>query len=361
MLSETEKRYAQIEREALALTWACDHFHEYITGLTIDLETDHKPLIQVLQTKPIDELSPRLQRFRLRLMRYDYKIMYTPGKELVVADALSRNFSKKAHTPVDSELAEETETHVNLIVTSLPVKPYFLDEIQIEQGKDEICSQLREYYLHGWPHRNKVPKEMLPYYQYRFEISYSQGFLLRGSRLIIPKSLQSKCLDLIHQGHLGIVKCRSRAKSSVWWLGLSTQIENLIRNCHTCVESRTNTVEPFIKDAFPERAWQKIALDLFKLNKWYLIVTDYFSRFFEIFALSSLTETAIISNLKQLFSRYGIPEVVRSDNGPQFQSEFKKFASEYDFKHITSSPYFARSNGCIEAAVKIAKSLLKKK
>lgn len=360
LLSETERRYAQIEKEALALTWACDHFHEYITGLCINLETDHKPLLQVLQTKPIDELSPRLQRFRLRLMRYEYKIFYIPGKELLVADALSRNFLDKTHIPVDNELAEETEAHISLIVTSLPVKPYFLDQIKVEQENDEICKKLREYYLHGWPQKNKVSKEMLPYYQYRFEISHSQGFLLRGARLIIPKLLQSKCLDLIHQGHLGIVKCRSRAKGSIWWLGLSSQIENLIRNCPTCVENRTNAVEPFIRDSFPERAWQKIALDLFKFNKWYLIVTDYFSRFFEIFPLSSLTETAIISNLKQLFSRYGIPEIVRSDNGPQFQSEFKNFASKYDFKHITSSPYFAQSNGCIEAAVKIAKNLLKK-
>lgn len=70
-----------------------------------------------------------------------------------------------------------------------------------------------------------------------------------------------------------------------------------------------------------------------------------------------MTELVIINKLKQLFSRYGIPEIVRSDNGLQFQSEFKKFSCEYDFKHITSSPYFAQTNGCVEAAVKIAKNL----
>lgn len=360
LLSETEKRYAQIEKEALALTWACDHFSEYITGLTVFLETDHKPLVQILQTKPLDELSPRLQRFRMRIMRYDYKVYYTPGKDLVVADALSRNFPEGSVIPHDNELSEETEAHVQFVVQSLPVKSYFLDEIKAEQSTDNICNLLKKYCQQGWPQKSKLSDELLPYYQYRFEISYLKDFLLKGARLIIPYTLQRKCLELIHQGHLGIVKCRAKAKTSVWWLGLSTQIENMIRNCPVCIENKSNNVEPFVKEKFPERAWQKIALDLFKLEKWYLIVTDYFSRFFEIFPLTSLTECVIIEKLKQLFSRYGIPETVRSDNGPQFQTDFKRFAATYDFQHITSSPHFPQSNGCVEAAVKIAKNLLKK-
>lgn len=149
-------------------------------------------------------------------------------------------------------------------------------------------------------------------------------------------------------------------QNSIWWVGLSTQIENVIRNCPQCVENRTNPVETFVKDTFPDRPWQKIALDLFKADHWYLIVTDYYSRFFEIFKLKTMTEGVIILKMKELFSRYGIPEIVRSDNGPQFQNEFRKFSLEYDFKHITSSPYFPKSNGCVEAAVKCAKSLIKK-
>lgn len=361
LLSKTEQRYAQIEREGLALTWACEKFSEYVSGIKILLETDHKPLVQVLQTKPIDELTPRLQRFRLRLMRYDYEIYYVPGKELVVADALSRKFADDK-LPDDDELALETDIFVNLITTSFEVKPYFLEKIKFEQNNDSVCQTLREFIRDGWPkNKNKVSQDLKPYFQYRFEISECDGYLLRGNRLIIPNSLQEKCLSFIHQGHLGIVKCRARARSAVWWLGLSTEIENLVRNCPECVEHRINKKEPFVKEPFPERPWQKVGIDLFKLDcHWYLIVVDYFSRYFEIFKLSSLTEKVIITKLKDLFSRFGIPEVVRSDNGPQFQSEFKQFAENYDFKHVTSSPYFSQSNGCVEAAVKIVKNLLKK-
>lgn len=360
LLSDTEQRYAQIEREALALAWAADKFSEYVTGIPILFQTDHRPLIQVLQTKPIDELTPRLQRFRIRLMRYDYKIYYSPGKDLVVADALSRNFSANQEKPIENELANEIEAHVRLVVQSVQVKPYFLEEIKIEQAKDATLLKIKEFTKTGWPNKNTLSNDLIQYYPYRDEISFSDGFLLRNLRIIIPPSLQLKCLNFIHQGHLGIVKCRERAKSSIWWIGLSTQIENLVRNCPQCVENRTNNKEYFLKDAFPDRPWQKIALDLFKMDSWYLIVTDYYSRFFEIFKLTKMTELVIIEKLKELFSRYGISEIVRSDNGPQFQTEFKKFAFEYDFRHVTSSPYFPQSNGCIEAAVKVAKNLIKK-
>lgn len=77
-LSAAEVRYAQIEKEALALTWGCERFQEYIIGLNkVVLETDHKPLIQILGSKNLDDLTPRLQRFRIRLMRYNYKVIYT--------------------------------------------------------------------------------------------------------------------------------------------------------------------------------------------------------------------------------------------------------------------------------------------
>ena len=108
LLSKTEQRYAQIERESLALTWACEKFAEYISGIKVLLETDHSPLVQILQTKSIDELTPRLQRFRLKLMRYNYEVYYVPGKDLVVADALSRKFPNNT-PPEDDELVLETD------------------------------------------------------------------------------------------------------------------------------------------------------------------------------------------------------------------------------------------------------------
>ena len=200
----------------------------------------------------------------------------------------------------------------------------------------------------------------MPYYQYKDNISVNDGFLLYNSRLIIPAKLQMEMLHKIHEGHLGIQKCRDRAKQSIWWLGLSSQLRNLIENCPECVQERKNIHEPFVKQDFPDRPWQKVGMDLFKLNKWYLIITDYYSRYFEICPLKCMTEEEIIQHCKTVFARFGVPDIVRSDCGTQFASGFQMFAKDFDFSHITSSPKFSQSNGAAHAAVKIAKNIIMK-
>ena len=89
-LTPTEERYAQIEKEALGITWACEGFREYLMGMQFQVETDHKPLVSLLGEKNLEELSPRLQCFHMHLMRYKFTILHLPGKELTVADTLSR-------------------------------------------------------------------------------------------------------------------------------------------------------------------------------------------------------------------------------------------------------------------------------
>ena len=88
-LSDTEKRYAKIEKEALAVTWASERFKDYLIGLQYTLETDHKPLLPLLSSKNLEDLPIRVQHLHLRLMRFDYIIVHIPGKSLCTADALS--------------------------------------------------------------------------------------------------------------------------------------------------------------------------------------------------------------------------------------------------------------------------------
>ena len=89
-ISETETRYAQIEKEALAITWACEKFSTYILGKHISIDTDHKPLVPLLGRKHHDNLPQRVLRFHLRLMRFSCSIQHVPGKLLHTADILSR-------------------------------------------------------------------------------------------------------------------------------------------------------------------------------------------------------------------------------------------------------------------------------
>ena len=120
--------------------------------------------------------------------------------------------------------------------------------------------------------------------------------------------------------------------------------------------------QPMIKSQLPSYPWEKVASDLFELNKTtYLLVVDYFSRFVEIQKLTSTTSKNVITVLKSIFARHGIPAALMTDNGPQFISnEMNQFSSAYGFHHVTSSPHYHQSNGQAELAVKTVKSLLTK-
>ncbi|UYV63745.1 K02A2.6-like, partial [Cordylochernes scorpioides] len=359
-LSETEKRYSQIEK-GLAIVWTCDRLKDYVTGIKIHIETDHKPLIAIFTSKSLEDMTPRLQRLKMRMMRYSYQISHIAGKKQIVADMLSRKPMSKPHK---DELEEELSAYIQSI--EFPATEERLLEISRKQKEDSLCSQLAKYCMSGWPkNKREVDPELRGYWQFQEDLTYQNGLLLRGQRILIPKTLRKDILEKLHQGHFGINKCRSRAKESVWWLGISQEIERMVSSCTKCLKERKPKHEPLMPSEFPIRPWQKVGMDLFYLNgRWYLIVCDYYSWYPEISLLQNLTAQEVIGRLKSIFDRHGTPETVRSDNGPQFQkvlgSEFSKFSKEWSFKHITSSPKFPQSNGFIEEIIKNIKQSFKK-
>lgn len=361
-LTDTERRYAQIEKEGLALVWASEKFRDYLLGTQFCLETDHKPLVSLFGSKGIDELTPRLQRMRMRLMRYTYDIVYVPGRDLTVADTLSRSPLQKAES---TELEDDVQGYLHWVASSIPVTAPSLQQIAEEQKRDPVCQALVKLCAKGWPSRRDVGLSLKSYWEERQNIAVNNDVLMCGSRIVIPSTLRQPVLEIVHEGHFGIEKCRGRAKSSVWWPSIDADIERLVKNCHSCLKQSTNRKMPLQQTEFPDRPWQRIAIDLFFLGgKWWVVMTDYFSRYPELAPLSSLSSSAVINHCKSIFARHGIPEVVVSDNGPQFSralgAEFSRFAREYNFRHVTSSPHYHQSNGMAESAVKIIKGSLKK-
>ena len=359
-MSETETRYAQIEKEALATTWACERFSTYILGMKFTIETDHKLLVPLLGSKNLDRLPPRILRFRLRLARFDYTIVHVAGKHLYTADTLSRAPADNADN--DLELQQDAERFVEVGVLNLPTTEHKLLQYQKAQDEDQLCCSVKKYCLEGWPEKRALGHNLTPYWNERGHITVgNHGLLLYGNRILVPPSLRKETLSKLHNGHQGIQRCRLRAKVSVWWPGIMREIENMISQCHTCARQFSPRKEPMIPTELPDYPWQRVGTDLFHLNgDNYLVVVDYFSRYPEIKKLSSTTSTAIIQTLKSIFSRLGIPQQVVSDNGPQFASQhFTNFAKSYDFQHVTSSPHFAQSNGLAERTVQTVKRLLK--
>ena len=135
-LTPTERRYAQVEKEALGVTWACDCFSDYLIGIQFQIETDHRPLIPLLGSKSLEDLPARIQRFRIRLMQFDYSISYVPGKLLYTADALSRA-PQTGESTVD-EVQDEAESLIEAVLAGLPASQQRLEEIRRHIQEDEV-------------------------------------------------------------------------------------------------------------------------------------------------------------------------------------------------------------------------------
>ena len=135
----------------------------------------------------------------------------------------------------------------------------------------------------------------------------------------------------------------------------------MVSKCTTCTKESVNAAEPAIPSDLPDRPWQKLAGNLFELkDQPYLLVMDYFSRV-EVAKLTDTISSNIVTHLKSMFARHGIPDLLLSDNGPQFSARFfAKFAEEYGFTHISTSPRYPQANGQVELAVQTVKHSLKK-
>ena len=200
-LTPTESRYAPIEKEALALTWACERSWEYITGKSICVEMDHKPLVPLLSTHSLDQLPPRIQRFRMRLMRFHFKVIsHVPGKKMHIPDALSRLQPQHAD-PQPTIADDEMTAYVASVITGFPASDTRLQRIIEAQDEDSVCRQIKTYCSEGWPEKHSVNNAMKPYWSTRGELTVVQNILLKGITIVIPSSMRLEILDKIHEGH----------------------------------------------------------------------------------------------------------------------------------------------------------------
>ncbi|KAL9978632.1 hypothetical protein ACROYT_G016169 [Oculina patagonica] len=318
-LSDTETRYATIEKEMLAKVFSLEKWHQYTFGRPVVVYSDHKPL-EAITKKPLDRAPKRLQGVLVRALAYDIKVQYLNGKDV---DTLSRAFLPKA----SDDGQEEFETVNALTYLVMPDKR--IREIRQHTSGDSALQQLKRTIQEGWPdNKSSLPPLIVPYFSIRDELAVTGGLVFRGERLVIPKSMRSEIKNDIHSGHLGVESCLRHASEHVFWPGMKKELKEWIQTCETCREfEQIHCKETLVSHEIPERAWRKIAADLFTYkNKKYLITVCYKSNFWELDRLYDIKSSIIIKKLKAHLARYGIPKQLASDNGPQFDSnEFKKF------------------------------------
>ena len=157
--------------------------------------------------------------------------------------------------------------------------------------------------MEGWPKSIKqIPPVLQPFWMFREELTVEDGLILKGTRIIIPNEQCKAILKLIHEGHLGLNKCKLRAKVTVYWPGVNEQLEDLVLNCELCLKYSTAKckLEPSLTlvQEVPLYPWTKLATDIFHLDcNSYLLIVDYTSWYPGVFKLASMTGQHIASHL----------------------------------------------------------------
>ncbi|XP_062713235.1 uncharacterized protein K02A2.6-like [Aedes albopictus] len=371
-LTATERNYAQIEKELLAILFACIRFDQLVVGNPkVTVKTDHKPLINVFR-KPLLSAPRRLQHMLLNLQRYNLEIQFVTGKDNVVADALSR-------APYDDKDMKEAFQKLNVykvfreiqeiqLSTHLRVTDSCLDEIIEETKKDYTLQSIMDYIQRGWPtSADRLPDGVKVFFSYRNELSMQEGIVFRDDRILVPFKLRRALIDKCHTSHNGIEATLKLARANLFWPGMSSQIKDVVMQCGVCAKFASSQPNPpMMSHRIPVYPFQLVSMDVFFTtyqgkDRKFLVTVDHYSDFFEIDILRDLTPESLIAACSKNFARHGKPQVILTDNGTNFVSrKMAKFTSDWDIEHITSAPNHQQSNGKSEAAVKIAKHLLKK-
>lgn len=374
-LSDTESRYAMIELELLAAVWALGKCRLYLLGLPqFKLIIDHRPLIPIINSKGLDEIeNPRLLRLREKLLPFTLEAEWSSGKTHFIPDALSR---APVHDPDDTDrtlenaITEDMEIKVNYMAAQLREDEYadntrdtVIEQLENAAKTDEQYQALIRLIQQGFPAQStSLPVQQQPYHKIRHDLTIHGALILHQSRIVVPQSQRADILRRLHLSHQGIEKTKRRARQTVYWPGITSDIINTVGTCLRCQEGRPSLpAEIFQSDKPPSRPFQETAADVFEHSgHYYLAYVDRFSGWIEVSKFYKCPSAEmLITALRKHFVHFGIPNKFRSDGGLQFASEaMKRFMINWGVNHVFSAPHFPSSNGLAESAVKSMKALI---
>ena len=375
-ISETEARYAMVELELLGVKWAMKKLHNYLFGLPqFELIVDHQPLISILNKQTLDCIdNARILRLKAATSPYNFRAIWRKGKDHKIADALSR---APVQDPTQEDLDEGQEIYENVCAiqkTTVLAIDYDIDDLVDDSPADPILEQVKQHAVDDVDYQSlkkfvnsdqkTLPASLQQYKSVHDEISEDNGLLLMRQRLVIPKKMRKEVLTRLHASHQGIERTLRRARSTVYWPGLTADVKNTVKSCEVCLKySPSQAKEPMLRDTPPTRVFQEVAADLFEYkDKFFLSIVDRYSGWPSLYEMGNCPNSAnLIGKLMAHITRYGCPQRLCSDGGRQFVSqETQDFLKRWGITHRLSSPHYPQSNGLAESGVKSLKALLKK-
>jgi len=346
-LTKSEVNYSQIDKEATAIFWGLKKYFQYCYGRKFTLLTDHKALISIFHpSKHLPALSAtRMLHYAQFMSGFDYEIKYRRTDDHTNVDVLSR-------FPLQNSKEDRSDEITTFQLHQIDCMPITRKDLQEATKFDPDLRKLYNDLLSG-----AADFETHQHY------ALLDGCIFYGIRVVIPAAYQRQVLDELHVGHMGISKMKALARSFCHWKNIDSDIEQMVKSCKQCCAIRNNVPKPQLHPwEFPNKTWERLHVDYAGpfMNYNFLILVDAHSKWPEIIPTKSTTSTTTVNILRDIFSRFGLPRILVSDNGPQFKSyEFGKFLKSNGVHHKCSAPYHPATNGQAERFVQIMKNSLR--
>ncbi|XP_064079558.1 uncharacterized protein K02A2.6-like [Macrobrachium nipponense] len=316
--------------------------------------------------------NPRLQRMKERMSQYQFTAVWHTGKSLCIPDALSRA-PVSYPTSEDVTGCAEVTAHVRSVINATTASQdedaptidadWTLQDMSIAAQADPTYIRLRDCISSGFPtNRYDLHASLSPYWKLREALSTDGNLVLYRARILVPAALRRRTLARLHDSHRGVEATKRRARQTVFWPGIDSDIANTVSACEPCQVLRpSQQQEPLHNDDHPSRPFESVSADFFQVaGKSFLVVADRLSGWPVVVPCKGdTTASSTILHFCRYFREVGVPLRLRTDGGPQFTSkEFADFTERWGVHHITSSPHYPQSNGHAEAAVKAVKHLI---
>ena len=347
-LNKAEKQYSVIEKECLALVYAVKQFRHYLLGQHFTIFTDHNPLIWLSSQK----MQGKLARWALSLQEYSFTIKYRKGSSNRNADSLSRITSPESQ---------------HCATTELKVGPS-REEIKEHQSNDPVISEIIQHinnrtvpeksplfnrWLQLWP-QLKIQDGIL------YRTTHSPGTNECSNVIVLPTSLHRHYLQQFHDavsaGHQGYQKTLERLKRFVYWVGMAIDVRKYCESCDICQCSKPPLPRPVPMVNVPiGKPWEFIAVDILKVppsfrgNTYLLVLQDYFTKWLEAVPLADQKAETIVKQLVKIFSTFGMPKYLHSDQGTNFESTIlQKTCAAFGIIKTRTTAYHPQGDGMVE-------------